>query len=398
MKWRYRKVVLKPESGIAIHKTRASSQFTPTLDYLPGSTVRGAYAQMFINKRSVADESFRRIFVEEKVQFSDFLPSNTVDHEQLPVLLPASAAACKRHKLVHKDSLRDRLISQFSATGHVSIEQESCPECGEPLDRIEGKYIDDVQSRNEVEFASQLRMHVGISRATGSAIHGMLFSHQLMVPKFEWQQENGQAHLSKKDLYFVGTLAAPEKEADELFREIDQVVPEREHLSIGASRTRGLGELVIQPNHNDLSQNDFGDRWDKFNEKLKGKPNTDNKCFFSITLLSHLALRDKTGKPVLDEIQAHDFQIPDNWGCQREVAFLNRAIVSGWNAALGMPKPDTVALARGSVLLFSAPKSSENDLKKTLLDLEIECVGERRAEGFGALAICHPFHTEFAKE
>ena len=396
MNWCYRLVVLKPESGIAIHKSRASDQFTPTLDYLPGSTVRGAYAQMFINKRGVGDRAFRRIFVDEKVRFSDFLPSNTADLNQYPVLLPASAAACKRHKFDHRESLHDQLISQYGNSAREGRGQEGCPVCGEPLGRIEDKYIDDVQACNEIEFATQLRMHVGISRATGSTIHGMLFSHQLMVPKFEWKQDNLQRYLDKKDLYFIGTFAAPDDEADDLFREIDQVLPAREHLSIGASRTRGQGECVIQSSENDLLQSDFCDRWDKFNEKFTGKLNTEDKCFFSITLLSHLALRDKIGKPVLDEIEAKHLQLPET--CTREVAFLNRAVVSGWNAAAGIPKPDTVALARGSVLLFSVPKDLANDLKKKLFELENEGIGERRAEGFGALAVCHSFHTEFAKE
>jgi len=404
MKWCFRKVILRPESGVAVHKTRASSQFTPTLDYLPGSTVRGAYAQLFINKRSVKDEAFQQIFVEEKVRFSDFLPSNIENSTHPPVLLPMSASACKREKLKHLDSLRDRLISQYSASRDSHKEQDKCPieDCGEPLDRMEGKYLQSLEKPEPeaVEYSKQLRMHVGISRATGSTIHALLFSHQLLSKKIKWVRENGILELAQKDLFFVGTLAAPESEAEALFAAIDQVVSQREHLSIGASKTRGLGEFVIQRmeiNNDNHHADDFEARWKAFNVKFAGKADSAEKCFFSLTLLSNLALRDKMGKPVLDEIQPKHLNLPQE--CKLEAAFLNRTIVSGWNAAQGLPKPDTVALARGSVLLLSAPKQVEQThLKEKLMQLEHEGFGERRAEGFGAIAVCHPFHTNFAKE
>jgi CRISPR-associated Csx10 family RAMP protein len=374
------KFVLKPEAPVAILRSRASSQFVKTLDYLPGCTVRGAFAEIFINKRGI-DEDFKRIFVEEKIRFSDFLPSNSTD---LPLLMPLTAAACKRHGLEHKESLRDRLWEGMNSSTPA---KQRC-KCGEPLDRI-GGYLSDVTTKEKVEIGKQLRMHVGISRTTGSAMQSMLFSYEMLT-------EKSASSLKKKApaLMFVGTLEADEVDAVEVFAILQQVVPDREHLSIGKARTRGLGELsIVSRGEWTIPQGfEFNERWQGFNK------NDSTECFFAITLDSHLALKDKLGRPVLDDLNATHFGFGEKEQVKLRARFLAPAVVAGWNAAQGLPKPDTHAISRGSVLAFSAPKDSVEALHKHLQQLETAGLGERRAEGFGKLTVCHPFHSNFGKE
>ncbi|MCI0692464.1 hypothetical protein L0337_10735 [candidate division KSB1 bacterium] len=367
------KFVLKPEAPIAILRSRATSQFVKTLDYLPGSTVRGAFAEIFINKRGI-DHDFKRIFVEERIRFSDFLPSNSTD---LPLLMPLTAAACKRHGLEHQESLRDRLWEEMKSS---SPAKQRC-QCGEPLDRIAG-YLSDMATKQKVEIGKQLRMHVGISRTTGSAMQGLLFSYEMLTER------------SASALMFVGTLEADEVDAAEVFAILQQVVPDREHLSIGKARTRGLGELSIVSRGEWTVPKDFefNERWQNFNK------NDSAECFFAITLDSHLALKDKLGRPVLDDLSAAHFGFSEKEQVKLLARFLAPAVVAGWNAAQGLPKPDTHAISRGSVLAFSAPKDSAEALREHLQQLETEGLGERRAEGFGKLTVCHPFHSKFGKE
>jgi CRISPR-associated Csx10 family RAMP protein len=375
------KFVLKPEAPIAILRSRAASQFVKTLDYLPGSTVRGAFAEIFINKRGI-DHDFKRIFVEEKIRFSDFLPSNSTD---LPLLMPLTAAACKRHGLEHQESLRDRLWEEMKSSTPA---KQRCTTCGEPLDRFAG-YLSDMATKQKVEIGKQLRMHVGISRTTGSAMQGLLFSYEMLT-------ERGVSSLGKKALalMFVGTLEADGVDADEVFAILQQVVPDREHLSIGKARTRGLGELsIVSRGEWTVPKGfEFNERWQGFNK------NDSADCFFAITLDSHLALKDKLGRPVLDNLNATHFGFGEKEQVKLRARFLAPAVVAGWNAAQGLPKPDTHAISRGSVLAFSAPKDSAVALQKHLQQLETEGLGERRAEGFGKLTVCHPFHSNFGKE
>ena len=281
---------------------------------MPGSTIRGAFAEIFINKRGTQDDNFQRIFVDEKIRFSDFLPGYDDSHSQL---LPNTARACKRHGLRHPESLTDQLLEQILR--RKQSEKKMCPTCGEPLDRVSG-YISKASSIEPISPGRQLRMHVGISRITGSAMHGLLFSYEMLT------EGKMLSSAETQPLRFTGNLTASESEAQEIFEALWNVVPQQEHLSVGKARTRGLGELSIE----------------------------------SI----------------------------EEWTPE---------VVSGWNAAQGLPKPDIHALGRGGVMAFCAPNYLESELVEELRRLESDGVGEHLAKGFGQLTVCDPFHLNTGK-
>ncbi len=391
-----RRFVLLAESPLAVLRSRVSAQFGKSLDYLPGSTVRGAFAEVFLNKKGSDDSVFQAIFVQGKIRFHDFWP--TFGSEP-PVLLPLSASACKRYKLNHTGSLHDRLIETMISSDSTKKE---CPDCGGVLDRMAG-YVE-IQDDKVMLIAPQrqLRMHVGISRARGAAQHGQLFSYDMLTEKHleETATKNGKPEdgdRKQKKLQFVGVLEGVSEDAETLFDELAKVIPDREHVSVGKARTRGLGELSIQKRQELSDKNDFDDRWRKFNQALQNRNSSDEYCYFSITLKSHLILRDALGRPVLDALGTNNDPLSQSLPqSERIAAFLNRCMVSGWNAAQGLPKPDVPALARGSVLGFRAKKGDEKALKEQLRLLENTGLGDRRAEGFGQISVCDSFHVNFA--
>ncbi len=388
------KMVLKAETAISLLRSRSISQFSKTLDYLPGSAVRGAFAEIFLNKRGDKDPDFQHIFVEEAVWFSDFLPSFS-DAATLPA--PATVAACKRYGEKHLLSVQDQLLEKITPKTKFPFDGEDrCPTCKQLLDKFKDRYFEANGSRIPVKPNKQLRMHVGISRTTGSAMHGLLFSYEMLVEEKLGEKKDEES----KPLRFIGTLAA---EDDTALEALAKVVPDREHLSIGHARTRGLGELVIEQRTPLARANDLEARYRAFNEAVRAKGGDANKFYFAITLTSHLALRDRLGLPVLEGLNARHFglndeMIPEN--CHKPVvSFLSTAVVSGWNAALGMPKPDTHAISRGSVIVFAVPNDRDRSALMSRLDaLEREGVGERRAEGFGSLVVCHPIHYDFFRK
>ena len=75
-----------------------------------------------------------------------------------------------------------------------------------------------------------------------------------------------------------------------------------------------------------------------------------------------------------------------------ERAFVVPALAQGWNAILGLPKPDAPGLGRGSVFLFKLNDTAD---QQRLAEMEANGVGERREEGFGRVRVCDPFHYEF---
>lgn len=387
------KLVLKAEAPLAVLRSRANSQFVKTLDYLPGSTVRGAFAEVFINKRGTTDPGFQRVFAEEVVWFSDFWPSHAAE---AAVLLPSSMSACKRHGLRHAESLHDRLLEEMLEIP-AARRRNTCPACGEPLDRCSGYLIPYAKGRS-VKLGRQLRMHVGISRATGSAMSGLLFSYEVITPP---KSRPTAAPEGGMELTFVGFLDAEDPEA---LAVLAGVVPDREHLGIGKARTRGLGEVSIAvraevtPMPSAGGETDLQRRWRGLQEAVRAHGRNTGAQYFTITLESHLALRDALGRPVLANLNAGHLGLgavlPESAHAPC-VAFLSPVVVAGWNAALGLPKPDTHALSRGSVLAFRVDDTANlGELQARLQALEETGVGDRRAEGFGRLSVCHPIHWD----
>lgn len=383
------KVVLKAESALSLLRSRSSNQFAKTLDYLPGSAVRGAFAEIFINKRGADNAGFQSIFVDEAVWFSDFLPSYS-DTSTLPA--PATAALCKRYGAEHKESVRDRLLEAMTRNAASSSEEKSkCSVCQEPLERLKAGYFEVNGNRSLVKPHKQLRMHVGISRATGSALHSLLFSYEMLIESKLGDKENEP----DKPLKFVGTLSASN---ESVLKVLAEVVTDREHLSVGHARTRGLGELSIEKRTPPDQKKSLATRCDEFNQAVHAKGGEAGLFYFALTLNSHLALRDRLGLPVLENLHAAHFGLhADNTHELKTVTqFLSATVVPGWNAALGLPKPDTHAINRGSVVVFSLPKAAVTEqLMQRLNALECEGLGERRAEGFGSLTVCHPIHYDF---
>jgi CRISPR-associated protein Csx10 len=80
-----------------------------------------------------------------------------------------------------------------------------------------------------------------------------------------------------------------------------------------------------------------------------------------------------------------------------ETYFTDTHIVSGWNAALRMPKGDVIAIQMGAVFLYSVEGIDEQNLIEKLKTIEARGLGARRTEGFGRVKICDPFHVEARK-
>jgi CRISPR-associated protein Csx10 len=370
-------------SPLALHRTRAGRQFTETLDYVPGSTLRGALAEAYLVQHGMNadDPDFKALFVSGQVSYPDLWPTIPSTNT---VLLPISARICKRHGFDHYDSLCDGLLTR--AYRSTNDKKPLCMVClkddkEEDLDRARG-YLQDLATKKPLRLAYRLRMNVAMERAIGSQASGLLFSHQTV-----------QTHAEVKDgeVLFTGIVRA---ESEAQYQTLKAFAPKETTLSLGASRSRGLGEAeIIDWQENTTANPPLSERWGELNNvaALIGAP----KRVFSITLMSHLILRDKLLHPKLEKLDSGDFGLPSNLKCA--ACFTNAIVVPGWNSALGMPKPDSIALCRGSVWLFEVEEQFETEVFQQLGTLEKEGLGERRAEGFGRVLACAPFHYKYVR-
>ncbi len=389
-------LTLKAESPLALHRRRASEQFAPTLDYLPGSTVRGALADLYLagNPERSQETTFRKLFLSEAVFFSDFFPISS-GSKGLARLLPATAMACKRYSDHESASLTDGLLRLELAREMERpdpLERNDwshCPVCQsagrkEKRDRAEAGYFTSLEVLERVSVRKRMIAGTAIERATGTAAHAMLFSHEVI--------EESDTH---EDVLFRGIVNLP----DGLRSELLELAPRKQRLAVGYGRSRGLGQLSVEgwdtppAERQTLTQRwaalnqAAGDLWERFDRQPEGQ-------YFTLTLQSHLALRNAAGEPVLGEVMAADMGLPPEAIRCRSV--LSAVAVPGWNMARDLPKSDTWALGRGSVLLFRLPLDADSKPGiERLEQIEREGVGERRAEGFGRVIACDPFHFYF---
>jgi CRISPR-associated protein Csx10 len=371
-------LTLRLRSPLALHRTRAGIQYARTLDYIPGTTLRGALAEVYLARHGVPDDTFHALFLSNQVQYGDLWPS--VEGQQT-ILLPVTVRACKRHKLKHPKSFWDALLDIWTDSG-----DRKCPECGEPLDRVDG-YLSGLKPVEPLSLRSRLRVSTAIERGTRTVAREMLFTQHTLIGR----SEAGDG----KPLLFRGTVRLLNPG---LRDQLCSLFPERTILFLGSGRSRGLGRVEIESWLEAPAAEPLSERWRKFNEAAQRAGGSPGVRYFSLTLLSHLVLRDNLLRPVLDEITPQHFGLPEGvvWapypGSGRPVRFLNAITVPGWNAALGLPKPDTVALARGSVLLGQCDAREEQAVLACLMRIEAEGVGERLSEGFGRVAVCYPIH------
>ncbi len=387
-------ISLRGISPLALHRTRAGRQFTETLDYVSGSTLRGALADAYLAQHNADDPDFKDLFISGKVSYPDLWPTlegtNTT-------LLPLSARACKRYGFDHLSSVSDGLLARaYQSTGSkmscqavIATDKNVKEKCNADLDRARG-YLSELASKTPLRLVHRLRMNVAMERAIGSQASGFLFSHQTVQTHTKKEKSDNK----KAPLLFTGTVRV---ESKELYEALKTFAPKDTPLGIGASRTRGLGEVEIAGwEECRMMTPNLSERWKEFNKKATAVGAPKGMKVFSITLMSHLILRDELLLPKLEdeekELDSSHFRLRSNLKCT--ACFTNAVVVAGWNAALGMPKPDSVALCRGSVWLFEAEEQCENDILKQLQKLEEEGLGERRVEGFGRMLACAPFHYQ----
>jgi len=363
----------------ALHRTRAGVQYVGTLDYIPGTTLRGALAEAYLAEHGAPDDTLRALFLSDQVQYGDLWP--VVEGKQT-TLLPATAQACKRRGLKHRQSFRDALLNVWATDG----DGKKCPECDEALDRV-GGYLCSLDPVEPVSPHSRLRVSTAIERSTGTVTREMLFTQHTLTDLRKAED--------KTPLLFRGMVRLSDPA---LQSELMRLLQSNTSLFLGAGRSRGLGQVEVKAWSEAPATEPLAERWRQFNEAAQRAGGEAGKRYFSLTLLSHLALRDDLLRPVLGEITPQHFGLPNGvtWvrypSSDRPVLFLSAITVPGWNAALGLPKPDTIALARGSVLLGQYDAGQEQAVLARLTQIEAEGVGERRNEGFGRVAVCYPIH------
>jgi CRISPR-associated protein Csx10 len=307
-----------------------------TLEHIPGSVVRGAFAAAWIRKNGPPESGlaeFRRLF-EGGVRFGTLLRPGT-EFDSLAVL---------RHKYPHAGACQvpdyDRAVlaagdGRKTGRGEPPL---NCPQCHSPLEPGRGIRRDGEPDRAE----KRRRTSVAIGES-GVAVRGQLFTRETLRPRES----------------FTGTLVAENPADLELLRGIGPV-------RVGGRRTtHGLAEVSIAA------------------ETRPPEPRLLNGGQdLVLRLRSPGIFTDSFGRPRPE---------PDETELERALgvpAAVSRSWTrweetGGWHVASGLPKPSEMTVAAGSTFLIHTERIIPPE---AVTALSLRGVGLRRHEGFGDLA------------
>jgi CRISPR-associated protein Csx10 len=153
--------------------------------------------------------------------------------------------------------------------------------------------------------------------------------------------------------------------------------------AIGGARTAGYGRVTISNVQEQM-------HWREAPDDLP-----DEAGAFALLLTSDLLLRDAGGQYAVGKeiwlaaLQARLRHLGYGGSIRADgKAFIDVALVGGFNRKWGLPLPQAQALKMGSVIMVQADPPVPKDV---LHALEQVGLGERRVDGFGRLAvICNP--------
>ena len=357
------------KSPFSIASSRAVGNIQESLDFIPGTTIRGAFAGSWL-KENVVDSNFKEIFTGDRVVFSNFYIQDAKP-------IPLTALSCKYHAGLKeekdKHGIEDILIP-FIKAGRIPDELECCQylregkPCNAPLKKIRGYYLEDISSGSlePVRIEKRLIYRTAISPISETALEGALFSQEVI--------EAGQN--------FIGDIWVYD---DALLSKIEGFIKKLPSFYIGADKSAGFGrcEILYSEISDVIDKQELQRRISDFNEKLGINK---EKTYFSITLQSEAIIMDEFMR-YKTFIEPGDLGLPE---AEFVYGIADSRLLQGWNAMTKLPKEDAIAVEKGSVFVFEV--NNLDSVLKRLHETETKGIGKRRGEGFGRLVVCDSFH------
>lgn len=330
-----------------------------SFDYLPGSVLRGAFIGQFFRTRQIplaqfnaADPELRRLFFEGTTRY---LNGYRVEDNQRTLPVPQSW----RRKKGAEDELSDFAVEsregEEDENGHpIQWEGVSKPFCL-LIDTDTGAAVQPIQPDRIISVHTARDRRYGRARTDSGAIY-----------RYETLQA-GQT-------FEAAVLCDSDPDATLILPLIDG------QATLGGSRSGGYGRVRFEqvPQQPD---------WREVGGTLQAVANGR----LTITLLSDAIVRNLNGQSIVDSPTVTAAFASSMGGVPLKPdetrTFLRGTTVGGFNRKWGLPLQQTLAVKMGSVFVYEPPAGDANVLRDALRILEHCGIGERRAEGFGRVAV-----------
>ncbi len=374
------KLTLTAQSPVAIGEWMTTrSNVRESMDYVPGGVLRGALAQLILERlgnhntsqralgggTTALQQAFNAVFGKDGAQFRFLTPFSEG-------WIPAPATA-----LFNKQDDEYRYDTLFALIKGEPYEMQ-CPETGDRLERGRGYLVrDEASGWRKAKMPSKTTyVRVGLNRATEAAEEGVLYAIEAV----------------DAPIVFTGEVLLPTPACEQAFQQILDALCWRDgqiRLRIGSARSRGFGEVELkcedaQPEPSAIPLDQF--------EKHAGMR------IFTLLTRTPAIVYDACGQPAAtltpDILRNYLPDLPSSVQLHEGATRVERELVSGWSGAWGMPKPVQQAIAPGSVFTYTYDASERNAVEQCLQQLAVQGVGERTAEGYGQFAVCSSYHLE----
>jgi len=373
-----------------IIKSDFSTSRSDSLDYIPGSVLRGAIAYFYLRLKD-KDDFFIKCFDNCGIIFPNLYPFEKIKNKdkdkdkvykyigKYSFPFPSTACSCKRHKGFRnyvKDSdeekhgVRDVLFKK--------MRNEDIPKCicSESLTPINGFYnVGEDGTYLSASAKKKTFTHTAINYKLGTVEKSQLYSFNAIL----------------EDQFFRGDIIIKDDSID-----FDRLISTSKYFKLGKGRTRGYGKVKIN-----VEKEEEPESREEFYRRIR-----ESSCFNSSNILIITLLSDAI---ILDEYLRYMKKITPGWLMKNipEIickdgnhGYRNYRNIKtyGWNAVWGLPKPGDIAIEKGGVFTYELEKPLSDSAIEKLYNLQINGIGIRREEGFGRISINDRFHFDFREE
>jgi CRISPR-associated Csx10 family RAMP protein len=226
-------------SPVCIAQKRGIGNVIQTLDYIPGSTIRGVLAMLYIRENGT--DPNLKIFTSDNVRFGNCYPEGAK-------IIPFTATSCKYNRGFSTgrspgDGQHGVLDSLFEMAKYEVMQNriadnfEYCEHCKSVMDRFSGYYLQKGESDfSQVTVSNRLITRTAIMDTLETALPANLYTLEVLNEK------------KKKRNVYVPQEFIGEFETDDAvwFDELNNILSQYGNLAhIGIGKSRALGAVKI---------------------------------------------------------------------------------------------------------------------------------------------------------
>ena len=394
------KVILELLEDVTIGSAGERGNYTPTLDYIPSSTVFGMLRKnLCCIKKDTEDLS--DYLDDGAITITDFypIPSNDIDYKKIKNIIPVPFSLRKikdADKYVKKEnenniSLINKDIPHWIYKDNLAkiVKNLATQSTLIPTKKGEDKTSDK-------SFKGGYIIEETNNNIERSAIHSPKTRVIMRNRIDEQSQTTKDAALFtqeqiKKNSFFMGTIHFKSANDKKQF-----ITDFSDYLNGNYSFHIGRGGKAIKVKYV-FEEEDNIFNIDSIIEHSKSIKNFYNNksdnSYFTITLLSDAVLYDEELNQLDDitnDIIAELFTIGKN-----DISIVNKVsfsdTIQGFSGTAGLRKFSDKIIKKGSSYLFEY-KGNIEDIVDKLIEIEKKGIGFKKNEGFGQILINHPIH------